>query len=213
MFSYPSRITWGNSGYDKKPLERREEAWKKLLCVEAIKIEVRKQNSQDGTRNRKVFLQRSSKKPENQGELWDKEPAKSATKLAVRRLKTQRREQRVNPLEYQTQRQEWRPRSMSDGTQSISRGNDNNILWPLRSLFQKCQKHQKRKGPSRSEHIPLVTVHIVHGWESSESKYPRCWDTPCKTKHQCADANRARGRVKTLWEEKPPCQQPQEGLR
>ena len=31
------------------------------------------------------------------------------------------------------------------------------------------------------------------------------WKTPCKTKQtHWADANRSRGQVKTLWEEKPP---------
>ena len=34
-----------------------------------------------------------------------------------------------------------------------------------------------------------------------------------KLKTQWAEANRARGWIKTLREENPPCQQPQEGLR
>ena len=45
-------------------------------------------------------------------------------------------------------------------------------------------------------------------------KVQRVWNTPFKTKHNhWEDANHTRGRVKTLWEEKPPHQQPREGPR
>ena len=72
---------------------------------------------------------------------------------------------------------------------------------------------KKGKGPSISERIPRVIVQIGQGWEASKIKYSKCWNTPCKTKHQWTYANCAIGRVKTLCKEKPPRQQPEEGMR
>ena len=41
---------------------------------------------------------------------------------------------------------------------------------------------KKRNGLSIMEQIPQVNVHIRHVWGTSASKYPRCRDTPFKTK-------------------------------
>ena len=156
-----------------------------------------KQKIRDVARNREAVLPINSGKTPNKEELWDSQdsPEIIDARRAVRHSNTTRQE-RIPP-------------SISNGTnQARSRGNNKKICWQFRSLLQKRLRHKKRKGPSRSEQIPQVIVQIRHIWEATERKYPRCWDKPCKTKHQWADANRTRGRVKTLREEKPPRQQP-----
>ena len=87
--------------------------------------------TQDVDCNREAVLPRTSENPNNQGEPWDQEPARSASKLVVGRSNTRQREKIGDPQEDQTQRQEWISPSMSDGTQASSRRNDEKIRQPL----------------------------------------------------------------------------------
>ena len=95
--------------------------------------------------NSEAVLPRPPEKLENQKEHWDQEHAISAARWAVGRSNTQRQEQIGDLQQDHTQWQYQRPPSMSDGTQSRSRGNNEKIRQPLWSLLWISREHQKRK--------------------------------------------------------------------
>ena len=104
--------------------------------------------------------------------------------------------------------------SLEGKTQRLARkGHREKTCRPLRNPLQKSWRYQKIRGISGREQIPQVNVRIGHGSEASESKHPKCWDTPCKNKQQWSES-----RLFQSWKETNKriihlTHQPQESLR